>query len=54
MKELLERINSLQQEIEVGSEELKMISIFKDTKPNEIVVRNSPKVCTLRPALIHV
>ncbi|CAK7347312.1 unnamed protein product [Dovyalis caffra] len=43
MKELLERINNLQQEIEVGPEELKMMSIFKDTKPNEIVVRNSPK-----------
>ncbi|XP_061351401.1 transcription factor bHLH93-like [Gastrolobium bilobum] len=40
MKELLEKINNLQQEIEVDST---MASIFKDEKPNEILVRNSPK-----------
>ncbi|XP_021284667.1 transcription factor bHLH93-like [Herrania umbratica] len=43
MKELLERIKSLQQEIEAGSNELNMAHIFKDVKPNEILVRNTPK-----------
>ncbi|XP_059631218.1 transcription factor bHLH93-like [Cornus florida] len=43
MKELLERINNLQEEIEVGSKELNIMSIFKEVKPNEVVVRNSPK-----------
>lgn len=37
MKELLEKINNLQ-DIEVNSE------IFKNVKPNEVLVRNSPKV----------
>ncbi|XP_027354022.1 transcription factor bHLH93-like [Abrus precatorius] len=40
MKELLEKINNLQQEIEVDSN---MAGIFRDAKPNEILVRNSPK-----------
>ncbi|KAA8538222.1 hypothetical protein F0562_027955 [Nyssa sinensis] len=43
MKELQERINNLKEEIEVGSNHLNLISIFKDVKPNEILVRNSPK-----------
>ncbi|XP_022772266.1 transcription factor bHLH93-like [Durio zibethinus] len=42
-KELLERIKSLQQEIEAGSNGLNMAHIFKDVKPNEILVRNTPK-----------
>ncbi|XVE60650.1 hypothetical protein DITRI_Ditri05aG0145200 [Diplodiscus trichospermus] len=42
-KELLERIKSLQQEIEACSNELNMAHIFKDAKPNEISVRNTPK-----------
>jgi len=41
MKELLEKINNLQQEIELDSN---MTSIVKDIKPNEILIRNSPKV----------
>jgi hypothetical protein len=41
MKELLEKINNLQQEIELDSN---MTSIVKDVKPNEILIRNSPKV----------
>lgn len=41
MKELLERIDNLQEEIGVGSNQL---TILKDAKPNEILVRNSPKV----------
>jgi hypothetical protein len=40
MKELLEKINNLQQEIELDSN---MTSIVKDVKPNEILIRNSPK-----------
>ncbi|KAL5074045.1 hypothetical protein RYX36_013029 [Vicia faba] len=40
MKELLEKINNLQQEIELDSN---MSSIVKDVKPNEILIRNSPK-----------
>lgn len=43
MKELLERINSLQEEIDVGSTQLNVMSIFKDEKPNDVLVRNSPK-----------
>lgn len=43
-KELLERIKSLQQEIEADSNELNMGHIFKGGKSNEIFVRNTPKV----------
>ncbi|WKA09747.1 hypothetical protein VitviT2T_027367 [Vitis vinifera] len=43
MKELLERINNLQEENEVDSSQLNLLGIFKDLKPNEIMVRNSPK-----------
>ncbi|MBA0566021.1 hypothetical protein Golob_010872 [Gossypium lobatum] len=42
-KELLERIKSLQQEMEAGPNELNMSHIFKDVKPNEILVRKTPK-----------
>ncbi|MBA0792615.1 hypothetical protein Gohar_017098 [Gossypium harknessii] len=38
--ELLERIKSLQQEVEAGSN---MDHIFKGEKPNEMIVRNTPK-----------
>lgn len=47
VKELLERIQNLQQEIEVGSDQLNMVGILKDTKASELIVRNSPKVCNL-------
>ncbi|MCD9561204.1 hypothetical protein HAX54_020204 [Datura stramonium] len=43
MKELLEKINNLQEEMEVGPNQLSLMSIFKDVKPNEMLVRNSPK-----------
>ncbi|KAJ9166430.1 hypothetical protein P3X46_021188 [Hevea brasiliensis] len=43
VKELLERIQNLQQEIEVGSDQLNMMGILKDTKSSEFIVRNSPK-----------
>lgn len=45
-KELLERIKSLQQEMEAGPNELNMSHIIKDAKPNEILVRKTPKVCS--------
>uniref|UniRef100_A0A2N9F658 BHLH domain-containing protein n=1 Tax=Fagus sylvatica TaxID=28930 RepID=A0A2N9F658_FAGSY len=41
MKELLEKINNLQQEIEVNSN--MQMGIFNNVKPNETLVRNSPK-----------
>lgn len=47
-KELLEKINNLQQEMELGPSELSLMSIFKNEKPIEMFVRNSPKV-TLVP-----
>nr|WAK86074.1 transcription factor bHLH28 [Nothapodytes nimmoniana] len=43
MKELLERINHLQEEIEEGSNQMNLTSIFKVEKPKEILVRNSPR-----------
>lgn len=43
MKELLDKISNLQQQIEAGSNHLET-GLFKDVKTNEIVVRNSPKV----------
>ncbi|XP_010027998.2 transcription factor bHLH61 [Eucalyptus grandis] len=46
MKELLDKINRLQdeEEIEVGTgSPRKLMGISKDLKPNEVLVRNSPK-----------
>ncbi|OIS96208.1 PREDICTED: transcription factor bHLH93-like [Nicotiana attenuata] len=43
MKELVERINNLQEEMDLGPNQLSLLSIFKDVKPNEMLVRNSPK-----------
>ncbi|XP_060173337.1 transcription factor bHLH61-like [Lycium barbarum] len=42
-KELLEKINNLQEEMELGPTQLNMMSIFKNEKPIEMFVRNSPK-----------
>ncbi|KAG5573383.1 hypothetical protein H5410_063149 [Solanum commersonii] len=42
-KELLEKINNLQQEMELGSNQLSLMSIFKNEKPIEMFVKNSPK-----------
>lgn len=47
MKELLERIHTLQEEIDEGSNPINLMNIFEDLKPNEMMVRNSPKVCFL-------
>jgi len=47
MKELLERIKRLQEETEVDSSDHQannLLGIFKDLSPNEVLVRNSPKV----------
>ncbi|KAK4428730.1 Transcription factor [Sesamum alatum] len=43
MKELLERISNLQEEMDVGTKDLGLFSMFKDVKPNEMLVRNSPR-----------
>ncbi|KAK4352276.1 hypothetical protein RND71_027794 [Anisodus tanguticus] len=43
MKELLEKINNLEEEMELEPNQLSLMSIFKDVKPNEMLVRNSPK-----------
>lgn len=44
-KELIEKINNLQQEMELGPNQLSLMSIFKNEKPIEMFLRNSPKVC---------
>jgi hypothetical protein len=45
MKELLERINKLQEEeMEEAKNQLNLMGISKELKPNEVLVRNSPKV----------
>ncbi|KAF9609674.1 hypothetical protein IFM89_017853, partial [Coptis chinensis] len=43
VKELLEKIKNLQDEIEVGSNQLNLGAILKDLRTNEILVRNTPK-----------
>lgn len=44
MKELLERIKNLQEEMDVDSDQTtNILGIFKDINPSEIFVRNSPK-----------
>ncbi|MED6118629.1 hypothetical protein PIB30_004680 [Stylosanthes scabra] len=45
MKELLERINKLQEEqVEEGTSQQNLLGLSKELKPNETMVRNSPKV----------
>jgi hypothetical protein len=45
MKELLERISKLQEEMdEKGTNQINLLGISKELKPNEVMVRNSPKV----------
>ncbi|XP_043712500.1 transcription factor bHLH93-like isoform X1 [Telopea speciosissima] len=43
MKELLGRIKSLQGENEEGSDQSNLVDTFKELKPNEVLVRNTPK-----------
>ncbi|XP_061336874.1 transcription factor bHLH93 isoform X1 [Gastrolobium bilobum] len=44
MKELLERIGKLQEEeMEEGTNQINFLGISKELKPNEVMVRNSPK-----------
>ncbi|XP_042056471.1 transcription factor bHLH93-like isoform X1 [Salvia splendens] len=43
MKEMLNSINNLQEEMNLGGNELGFLSIFKNPKPEEILIRNSPK-----------
>lgn len=52
MKELLERINKLQEEeTQVGSNQL-LMGNFTELKSNEVLVRNSPKVSIFFSPLI--
>jgi hypothetical protein len=45
MKELLERISKLQEEMdEKGTNQINLLGISKELKSNEVMVRNSPKV----------
>ena len=44
MKELLDRIKRMKEEIQVGANQMDLFSIFKELKSNEILVRNTPKV----------
>lgn len=44
MKELLERIGKLQEEMDEGTDQINVLGISKELKPNEVMVRNSPKV----------
>lgn len=44
MKELLHSINNLQEEMNLGGNELESLSIFKNAKPDQVLIRNSPKV----------
>lgn len=43
MKELLHNINNLQEEMNLGENDL---GLFKNSKPEEALIRNSPKVIT--------
>lgn len=50
MKELLEKINRLQeQDVEENKNKMNFMGIFKEMKPNEVLVRNSPKVLHMEP-----
>lgn len=55
MKELLERIAKLQEErTEEGTDQMNLLGNSKELKPNEVMVRNSPKVWFLNPPkLMH-
>ena len=44
VKELLERIKSLQEEIKVGQDQLNLLDTFNGVNPNEMLPRISPKV----------
>lgn len=54
MKELVERINKLKEEaIELSPDQVNFLSnLRKEVKPNEVKVRNSPKV-RLSICIIH-
>ncbi|XP_072993848.1 transcription factor BHLH3-like [Typha latifolia] len=43
MKELLERIKRLQEEMGVESEHPNLLNIFRELSPSDVLVRNSPK-----------
>lgn len=47
VKELSERIKSLQEEIEVGTDQPNLLDTFDRVNPNEKLPRNTPKVTSL-------
>lgn len=67
MKELLGRIKRMQEEIQVGEDQMKWLSILKEQNPNEVIVKNTPKFeverrntdtrieicCTAKPGLLQ-
>lgn len=44
MKELLQKIDDLQHQLGPSPNQISILDIVKDMKPNEMLVRNSPKV----------
>lgn len=44
MKELLQKIDDLQHQLGLSPNQMSILDIVKDMKPNEMLVRNSPKV----------
>lgn len=44
MKELLQKIDNMQHQLEPDPNRLSILDIVKEMKPNEMLVRNSPKV----------
>ncbi|KAJ8629609.1 hypothetical protein MRB53_022932 [Persea americana] len=65
-KELLGRIKRMQEEIQVGEDQMNLLSIVKEQKPKEVLVKNTPKFdverrntdtrieicCTAKPGLL--
>lgn len=47
MRELLEKIRRLQDEIKERPDQVNMVQLLEDTKPNAMLARNSPKVRNL-------
>lgn len=52
VRELLERIKSLQEEIKVGQDQPNLLDTFNGVNPNEMLSRISPKV-TLVCNIVH-
>lgn len=51
VKELLQKIENLQHQLGSGPNQLSIRDVVRDMKPNEMLVKNSPKVCGYIPSL---